>query len=101
MKRTTYLKVMGVGWCIPQFVVIAPFALTAIAIAYVADLFVWLEGKATNVSAKVGTALYPPSWWPSHRYMDELEKIRAERRRETVDRLHSQVSRSGKVKEAQ
>lgn len=89
MKRTTYLKIMGVGWCAPQLFAIAPFAIAAILLAYAADFFVWLEGKATALSAKVGTALYPPAWWPSHKYMNELDEIRAVWREEQVDRLHS------------
>lgn len=88
MKRTTYLKIMGIGWCIPQFVIIAPFAIVAILCGYTADFFVWIEGKAAALSAKVGTALYPPAWWPSHKYLDELNEIRVARHKEAVDRLH-------------
>lgn len=88
MKRTTYLKIMGLGWCTPQFMFMAPFVLVAVVCGLFEDLFTWARMEAEVLSAKVGNTLYPPAWWPSHRYLNELNEIRAVRRQEAVDRLH-------------
>jgi len=89
MKRTTYLKIMGLGWCAPQFLVMSPFVLLAITCGYLEDFFTWTRVNAEAVSGRIGNALYPPLWWPSHRYLNELNEIRSAKQKEAVDKLHN------------
>jgi hypothetical protein len=91
LKREKKVMWIGLAWCAPFFLVAAPFILLAFACDYMAIAVDWIHGKMEKLSEWVGDKLTPPPWWPSHKYLAELNEIRAQRRKEYVDRMHSRL----------